>query len=192
MPQIIQERLDQVTSLHYGMCLMEAVAYVAGERWSDHPACASPVLAAYGRTLNDTLTHEERQRLLPLVPLLVGTSASQAVEHQRAYLLADAAVRVLAPMALRAANRALQTADIQGHDLEPHAARLTGLGEVRDPRSASAAWDAAASAAKAARDTAKAARDAAVAARGAAGDAAHTPAVDAAIAAFERAIAITE
>ena len=26
-----------------GMCIMEAVAYVAGEPFSDHPSCASPV-----------------------------------------------------------------------------------------------------------------------------------------------------
>jgi hypothetical protein len=26
-----------------GMCVMEAVAYVAGEPWSDNPACACPM-----------------------------------------------------------------------------------------------------------------------------------------------------
>ena len=29
------------------MCVMEAVAYVAGEPWSDHPKCACPVITAF-------------------------------------------------------------------------------------------------------------------------------------------------
>jgi len=28
------------------MCVMEAVAYVAGEDWSDHPQCAAPVIGS--------------------------------------------------------------------------------------------------------------------------------------------------
>jgi hypothetical protein len=30
-------------------CVMEAVAYVAGEPWTDHPKCASQVLGAFCR-----------------------------------------------------------------------------------------------------------------------------------------------
>jgi len=60
-------------SREQGVCLLEAVAYVAGEPHSDHPACVSPVLAAFGRALNDALDSVERQRLVPLVPRLVGT-----------------------------------------------------------------------------------------------------------------------
>src|SRR5690348_6850638 len=36
------------------MCVMEAVAWLAGEPWSDAPQCASPVLAAFCRAWNDT------------------------------------------------------------------------------------------------------------------------------------------
>ncbi len=32
------------------MCVMEAVAVVAGEKWSDHPQCASPVISAFLRS----------------------------------------------------------------------------------------------------------------------------------------------
>lgn len=46
--------LDTVTLAHGkhgspegGLCLLEAVAYVAGEPHSDHPACVSPVIAAF-------------------------------------------------------------------------------------------------------------------------------------------------
>lgn len=43
-----------------GVCLMEAVAFVAGEPHTDHPVCASPVLGAFGRSLNDVLSDETR------------------------------------------------------------------------------------------------------------------------------------
>ncbi len=39
------------------MCLLEAVAYIADEPWSDHPKCVCPVLAAFGRSWNDGLVH---------------------------------------------------------------------------------------------------------------------------------------
>jgi hypothetical protein len=38
-----------------GVCLLEAVAYVAGELHTDHPQCASEILGAFGRNLNDVL-----------------------------------------------------------------------------------------------------------------------------------------
>ena len=54
-------------------CVMEAVAYVAGEEWSDHPECASTVISAFLRSWNDSLSDEDRQMLKPLIPKLVGT-----------------------------------------------------------------------------------------------------------------------
>ena len=66
--------LDNLTLLHGthesaadGVCLMEAVAWLAGEPHSDHPACSDVALAAYGRSLNDRLEDDERQLLKPLV-----------------------------------------------------------------------------------------------------------------------------
>ena len=56
-----------------GTCIMEAVSLIAGEPFTDHPACVSPVLGAFGRALNDVLPDDERQALIRLVPLLVGT-----------------------------------------------------------------------------------------------------------------------
>ncbi len=38
------------------LCIMEAVAFMAGEPWSDSPACASPVIAAFLRSWNDALS----------------------------------------------------------------------------------------------------------------------------------------
>ena len=95
--QIIAERLALVTKLYVGkhkpnseMCAMEAVAYVAGERWSDHPKCACPVIAAFIRVWNDNLPDDDRTvLLLPLVPKLVGTRGSQGLEKRRAIMAAD-------------------------------------------------------------------------------------------------------
>jgi hypothetical protein len=80
-----------------GMCVMEAVAYVAGERHSDTPRCASTVIGAFLRTWNDDLDYTGRQRLKPYIPRLVGTRASKAVELRRAWMVTDWMVRVHTP-----------------------------------------------------------------------------------------------
>ncbi|MEZ5421018.1 MAG: hypothetical protein R2708_27265, partial [Vicinamibacterales bacterium] len=73
-----------------GMCVMEAVAFVAGEPWSDHPACACPVIGAFLRAWNDGLPDDERDRLLrPLIPRLINTRSTRAVEQRRADLALD-------------------------------------------------------------------------------------------------------
>jgi hypothetical protein len=43
-------------------CVMEAVAFVAGEPWSDSPTCASPVIAAFLRRWNDDLSDTTTRR----------------------------------------------------------------------------------------------------------------------------------
>jgi hypothetical protein len=53
---------------------MEVASVLAGERWSDHPRCAHPVLAAAARSVNDFMSKEELHRLAPLVPLVVDTA----------------------------------------------------------------------------------------------------------------------
>lgn len=55
-----------------GACLMELVSYLAGERWSDHPACTHPLLAAVARDVNDYTSDDARPRLAVLVPSLIG------------------------------------------------------------------------------------------------------------------------
>src|SRR5437867_4486622 len=77
-----------------GLCVMEAVAYVASEPFSDHPECASKVLGAFMRQWNDDLPSDERTRLLkPLIPKLIGTAASDEVEVRRAWMVGDWFVR---------------------------------------------------------------------------------------------------
>src|SRR5258708_9476228 len=58
-----------------GTCLLEAVAWFAGRSHSDHPPCVSPVLGAYGRSLNDVLPDIPRQELKQFIPQLPGTAA---------------------------------------------------------------------------------------------------------------------
>lgn len=85
-------------------CVMEAVAYVAGEPWTDQPACACPVIGAFMRRWNDDLSDQDRQMLKPLIPRLVGTRASREVEARRSWLVTDWMVRVYAPAWLELAG----------------------------------------------------------------------------------------
>jgi hypothetical protein len=55
-----------------GACFMEFVSLLAGERWSDHPACTHPLLAAVARQVNDHTSDAGRQRLTDLVPSVIG------------------------------------------------------------------------------------------------------------------------
>ncbi|MDF5758224.1 hypothetical protein [Spongiactinospora sp. TRM90649] len=80
---------------------MEMASYLAGERWSDHPACTHPLLAALARLVNDFTSDEARHRLAPLIPSVIGLNGDD--------------LRVDARIALRAACTALPVvaADLQ-------------------------------------------------------------------------------
>ncbi|QEE24560.1 hypothetical protein CS053_08620 [Rhodanobacter glycinis] len=179
-PQIDTARLDEVraialqsgghTAIGEGMCVMEAVSYVAGEPWSDAPACACPVIGAFMRSWNDSLPDDKRTELLrPLITRLVGSKSTPEVEGRRATMACDWLVRMYTPAWLRLAG------------LTAQADALAGLPEITDfantpsikpaieaaRRDAAAAWAAARAAARAAAEDA-----AEAAARAAAGDAA--------------------
>ena len=55
-----------------GACFMEFASLLAGERWSDHPACTHPLLAALARHVNDYTSDAGRQRLADLIPSVIG------------------------------------------------------------------------------------------------------------------------
>jgi hypothetical protein len=55
-----------------GACFMEFASYLAGERWSDHPACTHPALAGLARGVNDCVSNQARQRLTVLIPSVIG------------------------------------------------------------------------------------------------------------------------
>ena len=86
-------------SIRDGCCVMEAVAYVAGEPHSDHPQCTCPIITAFMIGWNDNLpSNQDRDRLLkPLVPLIVGTRSNSEVEQRRGFLCVDWFIRTFVP-----------------------------------------------------------------------------------------------
>ena len=120
----LHDKLEQITTLARGkhdegeaMCAMEAVAWLAGEPWSDAPQCVSLVIAAFMRSWNDALPDADRARLLlPLLPDVIGTRTTDADDETRAWMATDWLVRVNAPAWL----------DLKP-SLEAHAAALRAL-----------------------------------------------------------------
>lgn len=55
-----------------GACFMEYASYLAGQRWSDHPSCTHPSVAALARLVNDVTSDDTRSRLAGLIPSVVG------------------------------------------------------------------------------------------------------------------------
>jgi hypothetical protein len=55
-----------------GACFMEYASYLAGLRWSDHPSCTHPSVAALARLINDVTSDEARARLTAYIPSVVG------------------------------------------------------------------------------------------------------------------------
>jgi hypothetical protein len=55
-----------------GACFLEYTSLLAGERFSDEPACVDRELAAVLRRANDLLGDEARGRLLPLLGRAIG------------------------------------------------------------------------------------------------------------------------
>lgn len=95
------------------LCVMSLVALMAGERHSDRPDCACPVITAYAIKLNDALDDATRQRLKPFAPRIIGTRDGYAEERARfivGKILRDVVPRMIdkrnaAPAALNGALR---------------------------------------------------------------------------------------
>jgi hypothetical protein len=51
---------------------MEFASLLAGQRWSDHPTCTHPLLAAVARQVNDYTSDPGRPRLAALIPSVIG------------------------------------------------------------------------------------------------------------------------
>ena len=124
-----------------GMCLMEAVAYVAGESHTDHPECCCPVIAEFGRVWNDSMRSDtERERLLKWVPRLVGTRADRATEQRRRELAFEWLTRECLPVWLDAAEltgHANAVRTMTGIDMRALTAARDAARDAKD-----AAWDA--------------------------------------------------
>ena len=72
-----------------GACVMELVSMLAGERFSDRPATACPVIGAFLRSYNDAVDDGLRQDLYAVAADVVGTRASAEVEQARAERCAE-------------------------------------------------------------------------------------------------------
>ena len=55
-----------------GACFMEYASVLAGERWSDHPACTHALLGEVARNANDRTSDAGRRHLAPLIPSVIG------------------------------------------------------------------------------------------------------------------------
>jgi hypothetical protein len=79
-----------------GACFMEFASLLAGERWSDHPACTHPLLAAVARGVNDYTSDGGRSWLAELIPSVIGLTGDD--------------LHIDARIALRSATMALPVA----------------------------------------------------------------------------------
>src|SRR6185503_3022510 len=116
-----------------GACFMEMASFLAGERWSDHPACTHPLLAHLAILVNDIVTDEGRTRLIPLVPSVIGLSSDDVRVDATVALRSALAARPMVPAprqqvlatAILACELAL--AELDGRDLgslSPHSRQV--------------------------------------------------------------------
>jgi hypothetical protein len=120
-----------------GACFMEMTSFLAGERWSDHPACTHPLLASLARMVNDIVTDQVRPRLVPMIPSVIGLNSDDL--HLDAVIARRAAAAAL-PIAAAPRQHSLAIAvlscervlaDLDGRDpdeLSPESRQV--LGEV--------------------------------------------------------------
>src|SRR5690348_9859976 len=75
-------------------CVMEWVAYLAGEPWNDAPNCVAPSIRSFCIAWNDSLPDDDRTRLLvPFIPKVIGTTTTAEDETTRAWMCCDWLVR---------------------------------------------------------------------------------------------------
>ncbi|MFC9558533.1 hypothetical protein [Agromyces sp. NPDC056965] len=87
-----------------GACFMEFSSYLAGERWSDHPACTHRTLALLARMVNDRTSEAGRARLTPLIPTVIGLTSDDPLVD---VMIATRAASVALPIAAEERQRSL-------------------------------------------------------------------------------------
>jgi hypothetical protein len=87
-----------------GACFMEFASLLAGERWSDHPACTHPLLAAVARHVNDYTSDAGRARLAELIPSVIGLTGEDPHIDAR---IALGSARLALPVAAAERQRVL-------------------------------------------------------------------------------------
>ena len=106
LSELDRERLYNEIKLETGnhpagnaACLMEMTALLAGEKHTDRPQCACPVITSFAMRLNDVLPDDLRQMLKPYAPAFINTRDGH--EKERREYLVLRAVNVFAPFWLR-------------------------------------------------------------------------------------------
>lgn len=89
-----------------GACFMEFASWLAGESWSDHPACTHPALASLARLVNDCTSNRQRDRLVELIPSVIGLVNDDPLVT---VLVAVRAASTAVPIACEERQRALAT-----------------------------------------------------------------------------------
>jgi hypothetical protein len=112
-----------------GACFMEFASLLAGEHWSDHPACTHPLVAAVARHVNDYTSDAGRSRLAELIPSVIGLTGDDL--HIDAQIALRSA-RWALPVAATERQRVLAVAVLS---CERVLAELDGrpLGELGEP-----------------------------------------------------------
>ncbi|MGH1565722.1 hypothetical protein [Mumia sp. DW29H23] len=87
-----------------GACFMEFASYLAGEKWSDQPACTHPLLAGLARLVNDNVSDDTRTSMVELVPRVVGLNSPDPRIHAA---ICIRAATIALPLSPRAHQRAL-------------------------------------------------------------------------------------
>ena len=87
-----------------GVCLMEYTSIIAGERFSDHPRCTDPALAAVARAVNDYTSDAARQRLAVLASDL---SVARRTDPSVGYLVARRCLLTALPYSVQPRRRVL-------------------------------------------------------------------------------------
>lgn len=127
---ILQERLKELDAMELlkgfhadnnGKCALEAVAWLAGEKHSDHPVCVSAVLGDFCRSCNDSLDDIKRQQLKPYLPRLIGTAGDEAKDLRRSWMAFDWVAREFCPAFMDLTKTR-----------QPHATALRALPEIKD------------------------------------------------------------
>ena len=93
-------------SARKGACFMEFASFLAGERWSDHPACTHPSLAALARLVNDLSSDGARSKLSVHISSVVGLNG---IDRRIPTLVAILAAASALPIASATRQSALAT-----------------------------------------------------------------------------------
>ena len=125
---------------------MEYASVLAGEPWTDDPACTHKLLSGVARGVNDRTSDEGRSRLVPLIPSVIGLDSSDPEIDAR---IAIRTASMALPVVSEQRQRALAVGILVGRwylaGIDPEYERRDPTGLFEDTRRALEATPGAAS-----------------------------------------------